>query len=69
MSEAKDRKSAYQKAVPLVAPWGCERLVPGATHHYELQANWKIAIENYHECYHCPLIHPELCRVSPSDVG
>jgi Rieske 2Fe-2S family protein len=53
----------------LVAPWGCERLVPGATHHYELQANWKIAIENYHECYHCPLIHPELCRVSPSDSG
>ena len=45
---------------------GC---VPGATHHYELQANWKIAIENYHECYHCPLIHPELCRVSPSDSG
>ena len=40
-----------------------------ATHHYELQANWKIAIENYHECYHCPLIHPELCRVSPSDSG
>ena len=40
---------------------------PGATHHYELAANWKVAIENYHECYHCPLIHPELCRVSPSD--
>ena len=40
-----------------------------ATHEYELRANWKIAIENYHECYHCPLIHPELCRVSPSDSG
>ena len=53
----------------LVAPWECERLVVGATHHYELQANWKIAIENYHECYHCPLIHPELCRVSPSESG
>ncbi len=49
--------------------WECERLVVGATHHYELQANWKVAIENYHECYHCPLIHPELCRVSPSESG
>jgi Rieske 2Fe-2S family protein len=25
--------------------------------------------ENYHECYHCPLIHPELCRVSPPASG
>lgn len=25
--------------------------------------------ENYHECYHCPQIHPELCRVSPPDSG
>ena len=33
------------------------------------QANWKLAIENYHECYHCPLIHPELCRVSPARLG
>ena len=32
-------------------------------------ANWKIAQENYHECYHCPLIHPELVRISPADIG
>ena len=25
---------------------------------YEIQANWKIAIENYLECYHCQLNHP-----------
>lgn len=25
-----------------------------------LQANWKVAIENYAECYHCELIHKEL---------
>ncbi len=53
----------------IAANWECERLAVGATHHYELQANWKVAIENYHECYHCPLIHPELCRVSPADSG
>ena len=40
-----------------------------ASHEYDLQANWKIALENYHECYHCPLIHPELCEVSHSDSG
>ncbi len=53
----------------LVRPWQTERLVVAATHHYDLAANWKVAVENYHECYHCPLIHPELCRVSPSDSG
>jgi Rieske 2Fe-2S family protein len=53
----------------LVAPYEPERLVVGATHDYVLHANWKLAIENYHECYHCPVIHPELCAVSPPTSG
>jgi Rieske 2Fe-2S family protein len=27
--------------------------------------NWKIFWENYSECYHCPRVHPELCKVMP----
>jgi glycine betaine catabolism A len=54
---------------PIAEPYECERLVVGATHRYELAANWKLACENYHECYHCPLIHPELCRVSDPRSG
>ena len=38
-------------------------------HSYEIAANWKIVAENYHECYHCPLIHPELCQVTPPTSG
>ncbi len=38
-------------------------------HSYDSTANWKILTENYHECYHCPSIHPELCRVSPPRSG
>jgi glycine betaine catabolism A len=53
----------------LVAPYRPERLVAMARHDYELAANWKVVTENYHECYHCPLIHPELCQVSPPDSG
>ena len=34
-----------------------------------MAANWKLPIENYHECYHCPAIHPELCVVSPPTSG
>jgi choline monooxygenase len=25
---------------------------------YTLDANWKVAVENYLECYHCPVAHP-----------
>jgi Rieske 2Fe-2S family protein len=32
----------------------------------EVQANWKIVIENYNECLHCPTIHPELVAVVPA---
>ena len=53
----------------LVAPYRCANLVVAAGHEYELAANWKLAIENYHECYHCSTIHPELCRVSPPESG
>jgi phenylpropionate dioxygenase-like ring-hydroxylating dioxygenase large terminal subunit len=32
---------------------------------YEVRANWKILVENYNECLHCPTIHPELVQVVP----
>jgi glycine betaine catabolism A len=53
----------------LVAPYRPERLVPLVSHSYDLACNWKVVLENYHECYHCPLIHPELCQVSPPSSG
>jgi Rieske 2Fe-2S family protein len=53
----------------LVAPYDCGTLVLADRHTYEVAANWKVIAENYHECYHCPLIHPELCQLSPPDSG
>jgi Rieske 2Fe-2S family protein len=53
----------------LVSPYAPQDLALGTRHTYEIAANWKIVCENYHECYHCPLIHPELCRVSPPASG
>jgi Rieske 2Fe-2S family protein len=32
---------------------------------YEVAANWKIVVENYNECLHCPSVHPELVQVVP----
>jgi glycine betaine catabolism A len=53
----------------LVAPYEPERLVVAGRHEYDAAANWKTLTENYHECYHCPVIHPELCKVSPPKSG
>ena len=30
-----------------------------ARKHYVAAANWKLVMENYHECYHCQPAHPE----------
>ena len=30
---------------------------------FTLEANWKIAVENYLECYHCPVAHPGFSEV------
>jgi Rieske 2Fe-2S family protein len=53
----------------IVAPYRPSELSLGDRHDYEIGANWKVVAENYHECYHCPVIHPELCRVSPPTSG
>jgi glycine betaine catabolism A len=53
----------------LVAPYEPERLQVAARHDYEVASNWKTLTENYHECYHCPVIHPQLCEVSPPKSG
>lgn len=29
---------------------------------YHVDANWKVVIENYLECYHCPVAHPGFSR-------
>lgn len=47
------------------ARYGLARLRRAARIEYRVAANWKLLIENFTECYHCPTIHPELNRVSP----
>lgn len=53
----------------IVAPYELERLVTRGHHDYVVAANWKVLAENYQECYHCSVIHPELCAASPPRSG
>jgi Rieske 2Fe-2S family protein len=66
---AEPMAAALSELDPLVAPYEPERLVVAGRHSYDAASNWKILTENYHECYHCPMIHPELCKVSPPKSG
>jgi len=36
---------------------------------YLVHANWKVIIQNYSECLHCPLVHPRLNSLLPHDSG
>jgi phenylpropionate dioxygenase-like ring-hydroxylating dioxygenase large terminal subunit len=58
--EAAPLSSALGDLTATVAEYGLDvdalRFHHRAT--YELGANWKIAVENYLECYHCRLNHP-----------
>ena len=36
---------------------------------YRLRCNWKFVVQNYSECYHCPLVHPALVKISPPTSG
>jgi glycine betaine catabolism A len=36
---------------------------------YDVHANWKLILQNYNECLHCPTIHPELSTKLPYTSG
>lgn len=53
--------SEVMGALPhLVAETGLDlsRIRRRVRHQYEIAANWKIVVDNYLECYHCPVAHP-----------
>jgi Rieske 2Fe-2S family protein len=50
--------------LPDLSRFGLADLERVARHGYEVNTNWKLICENYHECYHCALAHPQLHRIS-----
>ena len=35
--------------------------------YYPTDGNWKLTLDNFHECYHCQPSHPEYCQVHDKD--
>jgi Rieske 2Fe-2S family protein len=46
------------------APWRLDDLRRAHRIVYDIAANWKLIIQNYSECLHCPNLHPQLNRLS-----
>ena len=46
-----------------MALFGFEDLKVAAYKEYEIPANWKLAVENYQECYHCATAHPDYAKM------
>lgn len=44
------------------APFGVANCKVAHAIDYHVSANWKIVLDNFVECYHCPGAHPEFCR-------
>ena len=49
--------------------YGLGALQVGHSVTYDVHANWKLVFQNYSECLHCPMIHPELSTVLPYTSG
>jgi Rieske 2Fe-2S family protein len=46
------------------ASWRMQELRLGHRIVYDVKANWKLIIQNYNECLHCPNLHPALNKLS-----
>jgi glycine betaine catabolism A len=60
---------AFAPLIGRFARWAIAGLKAANSITYELACNWKLVFLNYSECYHCPLVHPQLDKLSPSDSG
>jgi Rieske 2Fe-2S family protein len=58
-------ESAFAPVIGKFTAWGLDRLAPAHRTEYEVAANWKLMVQNYSECYHCPSLHPALNKLTP----
>jgi len=62
-AEPSDFEAETAPLSTLLEPLQLERTKVAARTNYPVAANWKLALENYLECYHCSPAHPEYARI------
>ena len=62
-------EEAWAPMIGRLARYDLTGLTVGHRVRYEVKSNWKLVFQNYSECLHCPMIHPELAVVLPYQSG
>ncbi len=62
-------EQAWAPMMGRLARFNLPNLAVGHRVQYDIRANWKLVFQNYSECFHCPMIHPELSAVLPYQSG
>ncbi len=60
---------AFAPMIGRLSRFGIGGLRVGHRVRYDVAANWKLVFQNYSECLHCPMIHPELSTILPYQSG
>jgi Rieske 2Fe-2S family protein len=63
--DAEPFEEAYAPLIDKFQQWRLAELQVAHEVVYDVAANWKLVVQNYSECYHCPSLHPALNRLSP----
>ena len=56
-------ESAKKELKDPMTDFDFENMKVAASKMYPIEANWKLSIENYQECYHCATAHPEYAKM------
>ena len=62
-----DFKNFIKPIKPFIELHGLGRAKIADRKIYPTKGNWKLALDNFHECYHCQPSHPEYCHVHSRD--
>ncbi len=54
--------TAHRRLDGALSAFGLERAKVAHSESYSIASNWKLAVENYVECYHCAPAHPEFAE-------
>lgn len=68
-AEPEPFERAFAPLIGRFADWEIGTLRTAKSITYDIACNWKLVFLNYSECYHCPLVHPQLEKLSPSTSG
>ena len=58
-------EAVFPSLVGRFSRFNLSSLKSGRRIEYDVASNWKLVFQNYSECLHCPVIHPELSSLMP----